>query len=295
MPSFMAFAPSHGTAYVACEREDAVGVLRLEGERPVLIGKVASPGGPTYVSVDRGERWVLAANAEGGTVCVWPILEDGSLGPVSDEQRSGRHPLCVVIDPTNDYALVTNRGSDSVSLYRFDAQRGKLWEADPPAVTLGQGAGPRHLEFHPQGHRAYLVNELNCTVTTFAVSGGELTPLQTLPSLAGERSVDDRGADLHVSPDGRFVYVSNRGADAIAIFQTQDAGLVLVGHESTRGKDPRTFCLIGDDRLLVAHRETENVMGFERNRETGALTLQFTAPLGERTFWVGPPKHIVAY
>jgi 6-phosphogluconolactonase len=294
-PSFLAFAPSRGTAYVAVEGEDSLGILRLEGERPVLLGKVASPGGPAYVAVDRSERWVLAANYGGGTVRVWPIQEDGTLGPVSDEQRTGRQPHCILTDPTNAYAFVTNKGSDTIGVYRFDAQRGKLWEAEPPEVTVGRGTGPRHLDFHPQGHRAYLVGELGCTVTTFAVGAGKLEALQTLPTLSGERTAEDTGADLHVSPDGRFVYVSNRGEDSIAIFKVSDAGLVLAGQESTRGRTPRNFCLVGDEHLLVANQESHNVMGFERNRETGALTPQFVAPFGERTYWVGPAKHIVAY
>lgn len=295
MPSFMAFAPSHGTAYVVNENDDAIGVLRLEGDRPVLIGKVSSPGGPAYVSVDRSERWVLAANYGGGTVRIWPIQEDGTLGPLSDEQRPGLHPHCIVADPTNAYAVVTNKGSDTVSLYRFDSQRGKFWEGEPPVVPVASGAGPRHLAFHPQGRRAYLVNELDCTVVTFAVEGARLSEVQTLSTLPTPRGEQDTGADLHVSPDGRFVYVSNRGHDSIAIFKTNEAGLALVGHESTRGHIPRNFCLLGEDRLLVANQESNNVIGFERNRETGTLSLQFTASFGEPTFWVGPPKHIVAY
>ncbi|NLE88890.1 MAG: lactonase family protein [Myxococcales bacterium] len=295
LPSFMAFAPSHGTAYVVNEREDAIGVLRLEGERPVLIGKVASPGGPAYVSVDRSERWVLAANYGGGTVRLWPILDDGTLGPLSDEQRSGAHPHCVLSDPTNAYVLVTNKGSDTIACYRFDSQRGKLWEGEPFVVPLARGSGPRHLAFHPQGHRAYLVDELDCTVVTLAVEGASLRPLQVLSTLPGPRGSDDSGADLHVSPDGRFVYVSNRGHDSIAIFKTSDDGLALVSHESTRGRTPRNFCLVGDDRLLVANQESSNIVGFERNRETGGLSLQFVAPVGEKAYWVGPPKHIVAY
>lgn len=295
LPSFMAFAPSHGTAYVVNEREDAIGVLRLEGERPVLVGKVPSPGGPVYVSVDRSERWVLAANYGGGTVRSWPIQEDGSLGPLCDEQRSGPQPHCVIADPTNAYVLVANKGNDTLASYRFDSQRGKLWESEPPLVQLASGSGPRHLAFHPQGHRAYLVNELDCTVVTFAVGGAELRQLQVLSTLPGPRGSDDTGADLHVSPDGRFVYVSNRGHDSIAVFKTSDIGLTLVGHESTRGRTPRNFCLVGDDLLLVANQESSNVVGFERNRETGTLMLQFVASVGEKAYWVGPPKHIVAY
>lgn len=287
LPSFLAFAPKRGTAYAVNEGADAVVALRMSQEGPEVLGSVPSPGGPAHVAVDRNERFVLAANYGGGTVLVWPIREDGTLGPATEELRTGVNAHQVLTDPTNHFVFVPNKGSDRISQLRFDPSLGKLAPSEPEAVGTAAGAGPRHLAFHPSGRRAYLMNELDCTLVTYALDGGRLRLLQILPALPRLVGPDDTGADVHVSPDGRFVYCSNRGHDSIAIFRTTEEGLEVVGHESTRGRVPRNFCLLGEDRLLVANQESQSVVGFARDVTTGLLTRRFEAHVGERAFWVG--------
>jgi 6-phosphogluconolactonase len=288
VPSFLAFAKRRGMLYAVNEGADRVVAVRLgqDGSHEVL-GSVPSPGGPAYVAVDRNERFVLAANYGGGTVLVWPIQGDGSLGPATDELRTGVNPHAILTDPTNHFVFVPNKGSDRVTQLKFDPSLGKLRPSEPEVVTTNAGAGPRHLAFHPSGKRAYLVNELDCTIITYALDGGRLRLLQIQPTLPRSVGPDDTGADVHVSADGRFVYSSNRGHDSIAIWRTTPEGLELVGHESTRGRVPRNFCLLGDDRLLVANQESHTLVGFERDRETGLLRHLFETEVGERAFWVG--------
>ncbi len=290
LPSFLAFAPRRGTAYAVAEGEDRVTALRVtaEGASPKVLGSVPCPGGPAYVSVDREERFVMAANYNGGTVLVWPIADDGALGPVTEEIRTGIHPHAVLTDPTNQFVLVPNKGSDRVSLFRLDESLGKLLPLDSDTVATAAGAGPRHLAFHPNGRRAYLMNELDCTLVVFAVEEERLSTLQVAQTLPSGVAAGSTGADVHVSHDGRFVYASNRGHDSIAIFRTTDAGVELVGHESTRGRVPRNFCLLGEDLLLVANQESCSVVAFERNPESGLLRFRFETHVGERAFWVGP-------
>jgi 6-phosphogluconolactonase len=220
-------------------------------------------------------------------VLVWPILNDGALGAATDELRTGVNPHAILTDPTNHFVFVPNKGSDRVTQLRFDPSLGKLSPAEPEVVSTNAGAGPRHLAFHPSGKRAYLVNELDCTIITYALDGGRLRLLQILPTLPRAVGPDDTGADVHVSPDGRFVYCSNRGHDSIAIFRTTQEGLELAGHESTRGRVPRNFCLIESDHLLVANQESHTIVGFARDTETGLLRQLFETNVGERAFWVG--------
>ncbi len=291
MPSFLAFAPRRGTAYAVAEAADLVTALRLgpDGAVPRVVGSVQSSGGPAYVAVDREERFVFAANYGGGTVLIWPIRDDGSLGEPTEELRTGINPHCILADPTNQFVFVPNKGSDRVSQLRFDGSAGKLSPAAPDAAPTARGAGPRHLAVHPNGRLAYLMNELDCTLVTFALDGGSLRQLQVVSTLPRGVGPDDTGADVHVSPDGRFVYASNRGHDRIAIFRTTAEGVELVGHESTRGRVPRNFCLLGAERLLVANQESCSVVVFERDVANGLLRAAFEADVGERAFWVGPP------
>ncbi len=294
LPSFLAFAPRQGTAYAVAEAADLVTALRMnpDGSVAQVLGSVPSPGGPAYVAVDRDQRFVFAANYGGGTVLVWPIREDGSLGEPTCELRTGINPHCILADPSNQFLFVPNKGSDRVSQLRFDGSEGKLSPAEPESVQTAAGAGPRHLAFHPNGRRAYLMNELDCTLVTYALDGGSLRLLQIISTLPRNVGPDDTGADVHVSPDGRFVYASNRGHDSIAIFRTTAEGVELVGHESTRGRVPRNFCLLGDDRVLVANQESHSVVGFQRDVESGRLSTVFESDVGERAFWVGPPGAI---
>lgn len=316
-PSFLAIAPNRRYLYAVNEVEEfggkksgavsafaidqRTGNLRLLNQQPSLGGS------PCYVVVDRTARFVLLANYSGGNVAVLPIRSDGSLGDATDlkqnsgssinpERQEGPHAHCIVLDPTNRFAYACDLGTDKIMMFRFDARRGKLIPNKTPWFQVKAGSGPRHLTFHPRGGYAYVVNELHATVTAFACDPvqGDLKEVQTIPTLPADFSGADTSADLHVSPDGRFLYCSNRGHDSIAAFQIDPGNgkLTFVAHQSTGGKTPRNFAIDPTGAfLVVANQNSDNIVSFRRDPQTGRVSptghvaeapspvcLKFTAP-----------------
>lgn len=297
-PSFIALAPGTRSLYAVNEVEDfggkksgalssfaidqPTGNLRLLNQQPSL------GGAPCYVDVDRSGRFVLVANYSGGNIAVLPIRSDGSLGEAIDvkqyvgssinvERQEGPHAHCIVLDPANRFAYGCDLGTDKVMIYRFDARRGKLIPGRTPWVQLKPGAGPRHITFHPDGKYAYVINELHATVTAFAHDRdrGNLKEVQTIPTLPADFTGENTSADIHVSPDGRFLYCSNRGHDSIAAFQIapRSGELTFVAHQSSGGKAPRNFAIDPTGRfLLVANQKSDNIVTYRRDLKTGQLT-----------------------
>jgi 6-phosphogluconolactonase (cycloisomerase 2 family) len=228
--------------------------------------------------------------ANGPGIAVYPINQDGSLAPASDilvppgergpyrhEQGHGAHPHQVLFDPSGRFLVAPDKGVDRVHIYRLDTASGKLVANDPPCVKSRYGAGPRHIAFHPTRPLAYLINELDSTVTTYAwdAARGELKPLQVITTLPTTYTGDNTGAEIAVAPSGRFVYGSNRGHDSIVIFSV-DAGtgmLAPVGWEPTQGKKPRFFTLDpAGDFLYVANQDSDTIVAFRVDQRSGTLT-----------------------
>ncbi len=168
-------------------------------------------------------------------------------------------------------------GLDKVMIYRFDSDKGKLTPNDEPWEKVKPGAGPRHFAFHPNGRYAYLINELDSTITVFNYDAerGTLKETQTVPALPKDFTGISHCADIHVSPSGKFLYGSNRGHDSIVIYAVNEATgkLSYVGHEPTQGKTPRNFAIDPEGNLLLAaNQDTDNVVPFKINQKTGQLT-----------------------
>ncbi|PYS43289.1 MAG: 6-phosphogluconolactonase, partial [Acidobacteria bacterium] len=183
---------------------------------------------------------------------------DGGLGESTDtkqyqgssvnrERQEGPHAHCIMLDPTNRFAYSCDLGTDRIMIFRFDARNGKLLPGEQPWVQVKPGSGPRHLAFDHSGRYVFVLNELHSTVTVFRrdPEHGNLQELQTLTTLPRDFTGTNTGADIHLSPDGRFVYCSNRGHDSIAIFRIdpRNGALTALGHESTRGLTPRNFAI----------------------------------------------------
>ena len=296
-PSFLAIAPNRRYLYAVNEVEEfngkksgalsAFAVDRRTGNLRLLNQQPSLGGAPCYVTVDRTGRFALVANYSGGNVAVLPIRRDGSLGEATDvkqdegssinvDRQQGPHAHCIVLDPTNRFAYTCDLGTDKIMSFRFDRRRGKLIPNERPWVAIKPGAGPRHLTFHPSGKYAYVMNEMHVTVSAFAVDriSGNLVEMQTLPTLPRELTAEDSGADIHLSPDGRFVYCSNRGHDSIAAFKVdpRSGKLTLVAHEFTGGEKPRNFAIDPTGAfLLVANQNTDTIISFRRDAKTGRL------------------------
>ncbi len=297
-PSFLALDPQRRFLYATSE------VMTFEGQpggavyayaidpetgRLTFLNRQPSLGEATcHLSVDRTGRFVLVANYMGGSVAVLPVLEDGRLGPVTDfvqhegssvnpERQEAPHPHSIFLDAAERFAFVPDLGLDKVMIYRFDAARGTLTPAETPWVSVQPGAGPRHFAFHPQGRFAYVLNELDATMTAFSYdpATGALTTLQTLDVQPDDEAALRSGADVHVAPSGRFVYGSLRGPDCIVSLAIDEATgqLTRLGHTSTQGQTPRNFALDPSGTLLLAaNQDSHTIVTFRIDAQTGALT-----------------------
>ncbi len=309
-PSFLTLAPNRRYLYAVNEVDDFAGrksgavsafaVDQKTGELRLLNQQASLGANPCYVDVDASGRFVLIANYTGGNVTVFPIERDGSLGAATDmkqyqgssinpDRQEASHAHCIVLDPTNQFAYSCDLGADKIMIFRFDARRGKLLPAEPPSVRAKPGAGPRHLAFHSSGKYVFVLNELHSTVTTFRRSPekGTLQELQIITTLPKGFTGSNTGADIHLSPDGRFVYCSNRGHDSIAVFKfdSRKGALLPVEHEPTQGKTPRNFAIDpAGEFLLAANQNSDSIVVFRRNEETGLLnpmdrTINVPAPV----------------
>ena len=290
-PSFLAIDSSKRFLYAVNELpEGGVSAFSRDPETGALTplnGQPSHGADPCYVSLAGDGRFALVANYTGGTVAVFPIAADGRLDPATHiiryegsgprPQQDAAHAHMIAPDPSGRFILATDLGTDQLYVYRLDAA-GTLQPnvAGVPAVPERPGAGPRHFAFAPDGRALYVLNELDSTLSAYRFDPERGVPelrqnLSTLPEgFAGDNSC----AHVVVSPDGRFVYGSNRGHDSIAIFAAGDGGTVAsVGHEPTRGQTPRGFTLDPSGAwLLAANQDSNSIVTFRRDPETGTLT-----------------------
>ncbi|MDX6406094.1 MAG: 6-phosphogluconolactonase [Blastocatellia bacterium] len=297
-PSFLTLAPNRRYLYAVNEVADFGGkksgaassfaIDQRTGELRFLNQQPSLGSDPCYVEVDTAGRFVLIANYTGGSVAVFPVQPDGSLGEATEikqavgssvnrERQEGPHAHCIVLDSNNRFAYSCDLGTDKIMIFRFDTRNGKLLPGEPPWVQVKPGAGPRHFAFHPSGKSVFVVNELHSTVSTFTrdPEKGSLRELQTLSTLPADFKGTSWSADIHVSSDGRFFYCSNRGHDSIAMFAIDPrlGTLTSMGHESTRGMTPRNFAIDPTGAfLLVANQKSDNIVVFRRDQKTGRLS-----------------------
>lgn len=298
-PSYQEIHPSRRFLYSVSEVRQAGqrsgGAVKAYAINPktgelTFLNQAFSQGvGPCHVTVDRSGKFALAANYSSGSAAIFPIREDGSVDEASDvvqhrgsganpKRQEGPHAHSINVDPANRFAFVADLGLDKVMIYRLDLAKGKLIPNDPPWAQTQPGAGPRHFAFHPSRRFAYVINELDNTLISFAYDEqrGALTTLQTLPTLPDDFKGTSYCADVHVHPSGRFVYGTNRGHDSLAIFEVDgDSGqLTFVAHEPTRGKHPRNFVIDPTATfLLVANQDTDNIVTYRIDQESGRLVL----------------------
>jgi 6-phosphogluconolactonase len=258
-----------------------------------LLNEVASKGAdPCYITVDKTGKYVLVANYTGGSVAVFPVLEDGRLGEASafiqhtghgadPERQEGPHAHSIDLSFDERFAIVDDLGLDETLVYKFDKTKGSLSLNDPQVYTTlakaDPGAGPRHFAFNPNGKFAYVVNEIQSTVSVFSYDGsaGALRRLQTISTYPKEFSAHNDDAEIEVLPSGKFLYASNRGHDSIAVFaiDPQKGTLTLIEYALTRGKTPRSFEIApGGSLLFAANEKSNNIVVFSIDAKTGRLT-----------------------
>jgi len=307
-PSYLTLDPRHRTLYSvhggALEDVSAFAIDQATGRLALLNTRRSGGQNPVSLTVHPGRRYLAVANYGAGSVAVLPVEADGSLEPFVDRvettgdhgphpvEQAGPHPHDIVFDRAGAFLAVPDKGLDRVFVYRLDTERGKLLPADPPWAQARPGAAPRHVAFHPNGRYAYVINELDSTITAYGYQAdrGTLHALQVVSTLPSGFAGTTTGAEIAVHPSGRFVYGSNRGHDSIAVFAVDGGSgeLTAVDWTPTGGRTPRTFALDPSGKALyAANQDSDTIIGFAVDQATGRL-----APTGQ-VVQTGSPSAIV--
>lgn len=258
---------------------------------------------PVDAALDNGARHLVVGNYGSGTVAVLPLEPDGRLLPVHQlyeltgklgpdpVQQSASHPHAVIFDPTGQFVVVPDKGFDCTFVFRFDPATGRIAPTTQGCIASRAGAAPRHCTFHPSQPILYVNNELNSTVTVYHwdATTGALDEAQVIGTLPPDHKGKNTTAEIAVTPEGRFLYVSNRGHDTVARFAIAgDSGrLNFLGCTPTGGRRPRFFALDPTGSFLfAANQESDDIVAFRVDKASGDLT-----PTGQ-TISVGSPSAI---
>ncbi len=255
------------------------------------IATAPLPGSMPYIATDQTGRYLLSASYQSAIVAVSAIDAEGRASAAALQVlNTGPNAHCIVTDPANRFAFVPCLGGDHVMQLRFDAKTGRLSPNAPAAVSTRKGAGPRHIVLHPDGRLAFLINELDATVMSFAFdpAAGTLAPLSTASALPAGFSGKPWAADIHVTPDGRFVYASERTSSTLAGFAVDDATGALrpIGHWPTETQ-PRGFAIDPRGRYLLSVGQLSNSLtAYAIDSDSGTLTPLKRYPMGANPNWV---------
>ena len=308
-PSFLAFSADGSYLLAVNEvsnenREGYVSSFEIGADTLMHLDKKPSGGAHPCHIVTHPEGYVVVANYSGGNMGLLKIMEDGTLselldiqqhqGSGSHERQEGPHAHSGWFTP-DGRVISVDLGTNQLWFSEIDRRDTKFRPADPQTLSMEAGAGPRHLAMHPRNPWIYVVNELSSSVSLIRRDSAD-SPLriaQTLSTLPEGFTGDNTCADIHISPDGKFLYASNRGHNSIAVFSVdpESGSLTAAGHESTRGETPRNFSLSPDGQfLLVANQNTNNIVSFRRNEASGSLTFidEIEAPTPVCILFVDP-------
>lgn len=290
-PSFLTISPNKKFIYSV--NEDTKGMVTsysFDQQTGKLLQKnqQSSHGkGPCYIAIDKSGKWIFTGNYGSGTLAVYPVNKDGSIAPATDSIEhigssvvSGRqesaHVHATVLSPDNKTLYVPDLGMDKVMMYSFNNKKGKLTPHKYEFVMTEPGTGPRHLDIHPNGKYAYLMEELSGSISVYAIEkDGSLYLIQNISGLPRDFNGLVGSADIHVSPDGKFLYCSNRGeSNTIGILRINKENGMLVWEDAqpTLGLKPRNFNFDPTGKyLLVANQDSNEIVIFERDLDTGLL------------------------
>ena len=294
-PGFMALSPDRQMLYsiygkgTLTDGNGSVMAFKIDKITGLLtkVNEQSAGGqGPAHISVDPKGRFAYVSNYGDGTLSVLPINKDGSLANSSDfikhtgssivvGRQETPHIHSAIPSADGRFLYISDLGIDKIMIYKVN-DNGKLTPADIPFSTSTSGSGPRHFTIHPNGKFAYSAEELSSTVASFRVNkkNGALYPIERLNMLPNGFTERNSAADIHFSPDGKFLYASNRGHESLVIYKanSRNGKLTLVGHEGTGGKHPRNFMIDKNGEFaLTANQNTDNIVIFRRDKQTGKL------------------------
>lgn len=292
-PSYLCVSNNNKFVYAANENDKGSAATSFKFDATTgkldFINTQSVGAGAAYIAVDKAQKNVFTANYGGGSLTVLSVNKDGSLNPavqtiqdeghsINTDRQGAPHVHSAMLSPDEKFLFYADLGTDKLNIYRYHAsKKPPLTPADPSFVSVTAGNGPRHMAFSADGKYVYLVQEMGAAITTFSIDGEKLKPLQTITMLADGFTGQVGAADIHISPDGRFLYATNRG-DANEIVQyaiNHDNGqLIFVERYSTHGKTPRNFVIDPTGNyLLVANQTTDNIVVFKVDKNTGKLSL----------------------
>lgn len=300
-PSYLTVSPNGRFIYSCTESKtpNAGSVSSFEfsyPKRSLTFLNTRSSGGenPVYVTVHKNGKWLLDANYTEGSVSVYPLAEDGQIGEIAQNiqfdggsihpQRQDRsHIHAVVFSPAFDGVFLPDLGADKIRCYRFDSlKKEPLRPAALAMINAIPGSGPRHFTFHPNGKVAYCIDELSGTIDVYGFANDSLHLRARVDTHPADLESGFESADIHLSPDGKFLYASNRGKENnIAIFAVApDGTLKGIGYQPTFGTQPRIFAMDPSGKfLIVANVTSDKIVVFKRNMNTGMLSKAGEVPI----------------
>ncbi|QPQ85353.1 lactonase family protein [Burkholderia gladioli] len=309
-PSFLALSANGERLYTVHGDLSDISAFKVDKATGGLtfLNKQSTEGkNPVHLAIDPTGRYIVVSNHIGASLAVLPIAADGSLQPLTQlvklegpigphrvEQKQAK-PHFNPFDASGKFVVVPDKGLDRVFSFRFE--NGQLTPAESPFVTTRETAGPRHIAFHPKGAYAYVVNELDSTVTTYRydMKTGALQPLQILSSLPDTYTGNSRASEIEVDRSGRFVYASNRGYDSIATYRidTETGHLTFLGTTQTSGRTPRFITSTPDGCFMYAlNEDSDSIVAFSINAANGALhPTGFSAQSGSPVCMVFSMQH----
>jgi 6-phosphogluconolactonase len=288
----MAISPDKKFLFAATRGEPMIAAsFRIDPASGKLSHIANGPldGSMAYIATDRSGRFLLAASYPNNKVTVNPIAPDGTVQPPSQIVPTEPNAHAIQADASNRFVLATSLGGNLVKQLRFDAATGTLSPNDPPAASVKTGAGPRHFALSSNNERLYLLNELDASVYVFAYDAktGTLKELQVISALPDNKPEKIWAADLHLTPDGKFLYATERGTSTIAAFKVEaDGKLALIGHTPTE-QQPRGFAIDPTGRYLLAVGQLSHSMtSYAIDPATGKLSKLKQYPMGKNPNWV---------
>jgi 6-phosphogluconolactonase len=292
-PSYLTVSPNGDYIYACTDTKTpnagSVSSFEFKPKNKTLTfvnSQKSSGENPVYLSVHKDGKWLVNANYTEGSVSVYPITSDGKISPIiqnfsysegsiNKERQDRSHVHSSVFSPNYDFIFLPDLGADKIRSYRFDSlQNQPLQEAQYPFTQATLGSGPRHFVFHPNGNYAYCIEELTGTVSAYKYENGKLDSIQRIAAHSDGVTEGFNSGDIRISPDGRFLYASNRGEENnIVIFSIESNGtLKTVEYQPTFGRTPRIFALDSSGKfVIVANQSTGNLVVFKRDSVTGLL------------------------
>jgi len=293
-PGPLGVSPDRRWIYAGLRDEPGLAALRIEPDGGLTeIGRVPLEADPCHVSTDRTGRYLFAAYFAEGMITVHALDESGV--PESrprESRRTARTAHMMMADASNRFVLVPHRDSDVILQFVFDSQEGRLVPNRPDRVSMAEGAGPRHFCHHPAGPWLYVSNELDSTVTAcrFDRETGVAEPVQTLSTLPEGYTGDNSCSQIHITPDARWLYLSNRGHDSLAGFGVDpETGLLERGTITPTEPIPRAFNIDTAGRtVFAAGRDSGQLAVYGLDGASGSLSRIGSYSTGRKAMWVLP-------